>query len=311
MQRTQPEPQQSRGSGGSGRGGSGITTTAIYAARVDSRRTSAEHAGMTPSIAALHLYPLKSGAALSPASAEVEAHGLAGDRRWMIVDEQARFVTGRSLPRMVLLRATPLGSGLRLEYPGAPALELAFPEPGHARLAVRVWNDAVEAQVAEPAGDWLARRFECPLRLVYMDERALRPVRPDYGNPGDVVSFADGFPLLLIGSGSLDALNARLGRAVPMARFRPNVVVQGSDAHAEDDWRRVRIGAVTFDVVKPCTRCVFTTVDPETGTLDPDGEPLATLRQYRRTPAGVTFGQNLIPRGTGTIHVGDPVEQLL
>jgi uncharacterized protein YcbX len=96
-----------------------------------------------------------------------------------------------------------------------------------------------------------------------------------------------------------------------MARFRPNVVVEGADAHAEDGWRRVRIGAVTFDVVKPCTRCVFTTVDPETGNFDPDGEPLATLKQYRRTPAGVTFGQNLIPRGTGTIRVGDPVEQLL
>ena len=266
---------------------------------------------MTASIAALHLYPLKSGAALSPASAEVEARGLAGDRRWMIVDEQARFVTGRTLPRMVLLRATPLGSGLRLEYPGAQPIELEFPEPGDARLAVRVWNDSVEALVAGRAGDWLARCFERALRLVYMDERALRPVRPDYASPGDVVSFADGFPLLLIGTGSLDALNARLGRAVPMARFRPNVVVGGSEAHAEDGWRRVRIGAVTFDVVKPCSRCVFTTVDPETGSFDPDGEPLATLRQYRRTSAGVMFGQNLIPRATGTIRVGDPVEQLL
>jgi len=266
---------------------------------------------MAASIAALHVYPLKSGAALSPDSAEVEAHGLAGDRRWLIVDEQARFVTGRQLPRIVLLRATPRASGVRLEFPGATALELEFPEPGQARLAVRVWNDVVEAQVAERAGAWLARCFERPLRLVYMDEHALRPVRPDYGSPGDVVSFADAFPLLLIGSGSLDALNARLARAVPMARFRPNVVVGGADAHAEDGWRRVRIGAVTFDVVKPCTRCVFTTVDPETGRFDPDGEPLATLKEYRRTPAGVTFGQNLIPRGTGTIRVGDPVEQLL
>jgi uncharacterized protein YcbX len=220
-------------------------------------------------------------------------------------------VTGRTLPRIVLLRATPQASGVKLEFPGARALELEFPQPGPVRLAVRVWNDSVEAQVAEGASDWLARCFERPLRLVYMDERALRPVRPDYGGPDDVVSFADAFPLLLIGAGSLDALNARLARAVPMARFRPNVVVGGSDAHAEDGWRRVRIGAVTFDVVKPCTRCVFTTVDPQTGTFDPHGEPLATLKQYRRTPAGVTFGQNLIPRGTGRIRLGDPVEQLL
>jgi uncharacterized protein YcbX len=144
-----------------------------------------------------------------------------------------------------------------------------------------------------------------------MDEAAQRPVRADYGQPGDVVSFADAFPLLLISEASLAGLNARMAQPVPMARFRPNLVVAETAAHAEDDWRRIRIGVLEFDVVKACTRCVFTTVDPATGNFDPGGEPLATLKQYRRTAAGVTFGQNLIPRSFGQISVGDRVEVLV
>jgi len=266
---------------------------------------------MRPTLSALHVYPVKSCAPLSPDRAEVGARGLDGDRRWMLVDEQARFVTGRQVPRLVLLRATPLASGLRLEFPDAQPLELATPGADAERADVRVWNDVVPARFAAEATAWLARCLERPLRLVHMPADTLRPVRPDYGSPGDVVGFADAFPLLLIGTGSLEGLNARLARPVPMGRFRPNLVVSGGAAHAEDDWRRVRIGGLEFDVVKPCTRCVFTTVDPATGALDPDGEPLETLKRYRRTPAGVTFGQNLIPRGAGTLRVGDPVEQLL
>src|SRR5436190_2205086 len=247
---------------------------------------------MTASVGALHVYPLKSGAPLSPASAAVGARGLEDDRRWMLVDNEARFVTGRQLPRLVLLRAIPVAAGVRLEFPGAPPIELEAPDAAAERIPARIWNDTVEVAIVARAEAWLTRCLERPLRLVHMDGRVERAVRPDYGSPGDLVSFADAFPLLLIGMGSLDALNERLARPVAMARFRPNVIVRDSAAHDEDTWRRVRIGTVAFDVVKPCTRCVFTTVDPQTGTLDPDGEPLATLKQYRRTPAGVTFGQN-------------------
>ena len=266
---------------------------------------------MTATLGAIHVYPLKSGAPLSPASAEVGARGLRGDRRWMLVDEQGRFVTGRQVPQLVLLRATPLPEGLKLEYPDAPPLELGYPGPSAPRIEAHVWNDAVSAPLAEAADAWLGRHVGRGLRLVHMDDEARRAVRADYASPGDIVSFADAFPLLLIGAGSLAGLNARLQQPVAMARFRPNLVVEGSAAHAEDEWQRIRIGAVELDVVKPCTRCVFTTVEHETGRFDPDGEPLATLKQYRRTPAGVTFGQNLIPRAFGTIRVGDAVEQLL
>jgi uncharacterized protein YcbX len=131
-----------------------------------------------------------------------------------------------------------------------------------------------------------------------------------HSQTGDEVSFADAFPLLLISRAALDGLNARLAKPVSMLRFRPNLVVEGVAAHAEDGWKRIRIGEVEFDVAKACTRCVFTTVDPMRGERDPDGEPLRTLIGYRRTADGVTFGQNLIPRSAGSVRVGDAVEVL-
>lgn len=256
----------------------------------------------------IHVYPLKSCAPLDLAQAEVEPRGLAHDRRWMLVDEEGRFLTGRQLPRLVLLRALPQPDGLRLEAPGMPDLAVAFPRTDTPRRKVQVWKDGVQAlDAGELAAGWLACFLGRPARLVWMDALAVRPVSPSHGQPGDEVSFADGYPLLLISQAALDTLNARLARPVPMLRFRPNLVVDGAPPHAEDGWRRVRIGAVEFDAVKPCTRCVFTTVDPERGEFDPSGEPLATLKTYRRGPSGVSFGMNLIPRGGGILRVGDVI----
>lgn len=266
---------------------------------------------MQPHLSALYVYPLKSCAALALTSARVERRGLAGDRRWLVVDAQGMFVTGRLYARMPLIRATPLGPGLRLEAPGMPALEVAVPAADAVRRSVTIWRSSVEAQIADAAaGEWLSRYLGADLSLVHMDEAAHRSVNPEYGQPGDEVSFADGYPQLLISAAAIDALNARLGTPVEMLNFRPNLVVSGTGPHAEDDWKRIRIGAVEFDIVKPCTRCIFTTVDPQRGERSADGEPLKTLMTYRRTPKGVTFGQNLIPRGSGTVAVGDAVEVL-
>jgi len=262
--------------------------------------------GRAMHLSALHVYPIKSCAALSPMQAEVQARGLAHDRRWMIVDDAGRFITGRQAPRLVLIRAQVDGETLTLSAPDMPVLRLEA--AASARLSVIVWRDRVQARaVSEQADAWLSRLLGRPCRLVYMDEAARRPVNATYARPGDEVSFADGFPLLLISQASLDALNARLDAPVPMLRFRPNLVVAGTEPHAEDRWTRIRIGEVELDVVKPCTRCVFTTVVPEDGTVDPSGEPLRTLRSYRRSKDGVTFGQNLIARGAGTLHVGASV----
>jgi uncharacterized protein YcbX len=266
---------------------------------------------MNPTLTALYVYPVKSCAALAPPSARVEPRGLADDRRWLVVDPKGAFVTGRAHSRMPLIRATPIADGLRLEAPDMPTLDIARPDADARRRSVTVWKSTVDAPVAAgEAGAWLSRFLGTDLSLVYMDDAAHRGVNPEYGQPGDEVSFADGYPQLLISSAALDALNARLSAPVEMLRFRPNLVVAGTTPHAEDEWKRIRVGDVEFDVVKPCTRCIFTTVDPQRGERDANGEPLKTLTTYRRSPNGVTFGQNLIPRGSGTIAVGDAVEVL-
>jgi len=265
---------------------------------------------MSAHLSALHLFPLKSGAPLPVDCAIVEPRGLRHDRRWMAVDEGGRFITGREEARLTLLRAVPCDDGgLDLAAPGMSPLRLAT--PSGSRLAVTVWRSTVDALVADAAANaWLSEFLGRTARFVHMDATAVRAVNPDYSHPGDEVSFADGYPLLLISQAALDLLNGRLAQPVPMLRFRPNLVVAGTAAHAEDTWKRVRIGGIAFDVVKPCTRCVFTTVDFSRGERSTDGEPLRTLATYRRTPSGVTFGQNLIARGGGTLRVGDMVEVL-
>lgn len=265
---------------------------------------------MTLTLASIHVYPLKSCAPLPLDSARVEARGLEHDRRWMVVDANGKFLTGRQHPRLTLIRADPAGEALRLRAPGMPELRLA-PASERARLTVEIWGSRVAARVADTAADaWISTFLGAPTRFAYMDDECLRRVDPGYSQPDDIVSFADGYPLLLISQATLDLLNAKLAQPVPMLRFRPSLVIAGTAPHAEDGWKRVRIGGVEFDVAKPCIRCVFTTVDFERGAFDPSGEPLRTLLTYRRTPKGVSFGQNLIPRGVGTLRVGDAVEVL-
>lgn len=268
---------------------------------------------MSITLSGLHLYPIKSCAALSPSQAVVEPRGLAQDRRWMIVDARGRFVTGREVPRLVLIRADPGPHGLRLRAPGMPEIFVGWPPPSAPRTSVTVWKSTVEAQLSGLDVDiWVSRFLQYDARLVHMDARSFRPIAesgaPTRPHAGDEVSFADAYPLLLISQASLDGLNARLQKPVPMLRFRPNLVVDGVPEHAEDGWRRIRIAGIEFEFVKPCTRCGFTTVMPETGTLDPSGEPLRTLARYRRHEKGVIFGQNLIARGVGRLRLGDTVE---
>ncbi len=263
-------------------------------------------------VESLHIHPLKSCAALDVDCMEIGRQGPAGDRRWLLVDESARFITARSEARLVLLRAIPGRTGLRVLRPDGEAIDIGIPD-GDTRLRVRIWNDEVDAAVAAAdAHAWFSAYLDRPVRLVYMDDAARRIVDRNYGSAGDEVSFADGYPLLVISRAALEALNSRLASPVPMVRFRPNIVAEVCEPHAEDGWRRVRIGGIEFDAVKRCARCVFTTIDTGTGTRDAAGEPLATLRSYRRGPdgSGVEFGMNLIPRGTGTLRRHDPIEVL-
>lgn len=260
-------------------------------------------------VTGLTVYPIKSTAGVSLDACDVEPQGLAMDRRWMIVDEYGEFLTGREFPVLTQVRSRATTGGLAVTAPGMESLTIPVPDSTGASRPVRVWNDQCHALASAPRVDeWFTRLLAARCHLVYMDDTGQRPVDLDYARPGDRVSFADGFPLLLISEASLEDLNARLSGPMSMSRFRPNVVVAGCGPFDEDRWRSIRIGEVRLHGVKRCSRCVFTTIDPESGEEHPRGEPLRTLSSYRRTDdGGVMFGRNLIPRGTGTIRLGDVV----
>lgn len=265
-------------------------------------------------VSGLRIYPIKSIAGNFVESATVEARGLVGDRRWMLVDDEGRFITQREHGALALISAQPAGQGVdcwMVGAPGQPALPLTPAQATADTVLVRIWSDTVTARLAESGiNEWFSRYLGFSVRAVYMDAQICRPVEPEYAQADDTVSFADGYPLLLTNTASLAELNGRLSRQIDMRRFRPNVLISGAEAFAEDHWRRIVIGDIEFDVAKACSRCVLTTRDPDTGELDPNRDPLRTLSSYRRAPGGVMFGQNLIPRGVGMLSVGMPIRVL-
>lgn len=259
-------------------------------------------------LSGLNRYPVKSLRGESLASAELGSRGLQHDRHWMLVNEDGRFLTQRELPRMTLIRPRIRGQGLLLQAPGLFELEVQ-PESDE-QMQVQVWRDQCVARLMSPAADrWLSDFLGVSCRLVYLPEEQLRQVDQDYAKADDQVGFADGFPFLLISRASLDDLNRRMGLTLPMERFRPNLVVEGCEAYAEDDWKRIRIGNIEFRVVKPCSRCVIPTVNPDTGERE-GNEPLKTLMSYRKQGNNVYFGQNLIHDATGALQTGAAVEIL-
>ncbi len=287
-----------------------------------------------PSLASLHLYPVKSMYRLSPPSAAVQPWGLAGDRRWMLVGPDGTALTQRDEPSIGRFRPAPSadGTSLTLTGPDGAVHTLAVPASaaGAPEAVVSVFGTSFSAvETGKETSAWLAERLPAKLgeiRLVHLDRPATsRPIDPEYAAPGETVSMADGFPLLLTTTGSLDELNARIaadhpddpvkGAPLPMERFRPNLVVSGTAAWAEDGWRRIRVGGLEFRVVKPCGRCVVTTTDQESGERR-GPEPLRALGRHHRLGRKLVFGQNLVPvRATGaevlgTLSVGDGVEVL-
>ena len=261
-----------------------------------------------PVVSALYIYPIKSARGIRVPRAEVEARGLAGDRRWMLMDETGRFLSQRTHPRLACVDVRLTSEGLGVEAPGQRPLRIAEPGASGERLRVQIWKDTLEVRTGPPeAHAWFSRLLGADVRLVYQPADVRRPADPRYAAEGDHVSLADGYPLLLTTRASLRDLNARLAQPVPMDRFRPNVVVDGTDAFAEDGWHVVQIGPVRFRVAKPCKRCVVITVDQATGARQ-GKEPLRTLARYRTRDGGALFGQNLIPDVRGAIREGDGVE---
>jgi uncharacterized protein YcbX len=257
-------------------------------------------------------YPVKSLGGQSLNYSAVDPIGLASDRRWLVVNGHDRFLTRRELPKMAEVRVELIEGAIVLHHETHGALTVHEPAEGAETRNVTVWRDRLPARNAsEEASAFLSQALEKPVRLVWMHDILARPVAQNHGKPGDHVSFADGFPLLLTTQQSLDDLNARLASPVTMRRFRPNIVIAGALPWAEDTWRRIRIGGLSFRVVKPCSRCVIITQDPDTGVRRDANEPLATLRSFHAASSGeIMFGQNVIPDGAGTIRIGDPVEIL-
>ena len=260
----------------------------------------------------INIYPIKSTRRITLGSSEVLPRGLPWDRRWMLVDDEGRFVTARQHPLLSTVQTEVRDQTLRIAAQGRQALALPLHPDSRQVIPVSIWKDHCDAVTVGAGADaWFSDYLGLSCRLVQMTDDLVRGVNPEYGQVQDEVSFADGFPLLLLSEASLRDLNLRLEHPVSMRRFRPNLVVDGDEPYAEDGWRRIRVGAVEFEGVKNCSRCVFTTIDPDTGSKDPGKEPLKTLTTYRRrAEGGVYFGQNLIPRSAGTVHVGDEVHVL-
>lgn len=274
---------------------------------------------MSPSavVSDLACYPVKSCRAVPLESARVADRGFADDRLWMVADPDGTFRTQRTLPALARITAELDDGTLRLHHDEHESLAVAVPGGAAAgmdarRTTARIWKDECAAlDAGDEAAAWLREVLGEPLRLVRIADEAHRRLDPEWvDDPEPQTGFADGYPFLLTTRPSLADLNARLAEPVPMARFRPNIVVDGDiEAFAEDGWRRLRIGDVEFDVVKPCARCVVIATDQQSGARAK--EPLRTLASYRRADGGgVIFGQNLVHRGRGTIRLGDPVEVL-
>ncbi len=256
-------------------------------------------------------YPIKSCAGTDVSAFDIDARGPVGDRRWMLVNERGRFLTAREHPTLVTIRPVQRPGGLELSGPSLPPLSVSEPDLDADAVPVTVWKDSTTAADAgDEAAAWFSGFLGQAVRLVFQRDNDRRDISGKTGAvAGDEVSFADGYPLLLIGTASLADLNARLARPVTMTHFRPNLVVRTEEPFIEDTWTSVTVGDLTFAAAKRCARCVLTTVDPDSGEKDPAGEPLKTLRAFRfdRPARGIMFGMNLIPRKTGRIAVGAPV----
>lgn len=264
----------------------------------------------TMTLSQIFIYPIKSLGGISLDRVVVQERGLQYDRRWMLVDEQGQFLTQRTLAGMALLQVDLLARGLQVSHrsrPELPPLLVPFELPNPSRMRVRVWEDTCEAlEAGAEAREWFSQALGLRCRLVYMPEDTRRQVDLQYARPGDITSFSDAFPILLIGEASLADLNQRLRQPVPINRFRPNLVFAGGTPFEEDGWDQFSIGAHHFRAVKPCSRCVVTTIDQQTAQKGP--EPLRTLTTYRQQGNKILFGQNVLPLTAGqTLALGDTV----
>lgn len=263
----------------------------------------------------INIYPVKSLAGISLKISKIERRGLEFDRRWMLVNEDNHFLTQREFPKMALFSTAFEENFLRVFF-GGDEISIPLKTETDKFTKVKIWSSRVSAVETESSiNRWFSERLETNCKLVQMPEETRRKVNYFYAvKRDDHVSFADGYPFLLIGESSLNDLNSRLEKPVPMNRFRPNLVFSGSESFAEDGWKKIKIGETVFHVVKPCARCVMTTIEQTTGEKT-GVEPLKTLAGFRIPKRSVKkkilFGQNLIAENEGEVlRVGARIEVL-
>ena len=256
------------------------------------------------SVASLIYYPIKACRGFEVDETNVERMGLEHDRRMMVVTPEGHFLTQREHPKLALVTPSISSQKLTLSAPNSDSLTVNIQISGPT-CPVDIWRSkGVQAvDQGEEAAEWFSDWLGTSVRLVHMAAGYLRRVNEKYAvNPDDHTGFADGYPILLASEESLWDLNARLEFPIPMNRFRPNLVVKGCEPFAEDTWSRIQVDQVEMAVVKPCARCVVTTIDKE--TLERSKEPLKTLASYRRQGSGAMFGQNVIPLNMGRLRLG-------
>lgn len=261
---------------------------------------------MAPTVSGLFIYPVKSCGGISVSEASIEERGFRHDRRWMVTDDQGRFLTQREHPRLALARTAITDGVLEIHAKGMPTVGMPVEPSDGEEMAVEVWGQFVRAlRGPGPVDAWFEQLLGVPCRIVHMPERSERVMKPKDAPEGRRIAFPDAFPFLLLSEASLEDLNGRTDQTYPMNRFRPNIVVAGCGPFAEDRWKEITIGGVPFDVVRPCERCATITVDQATGIRST--EPLRTLAAYRSEGARVFFGQNILHRAQGVLRVGQEV----
>ncbi|MGB7875370.1 MAG: MOSC domain-containing protein [Anaerolineales bacterium] len=261
-------------------------------------------------VSSLIYYPIKACRGHEVDHSNVERSGLEHDRRMMVVTSEGHFLTQRDHPKLALVNPSISGERLTLSAPSVEELTVNIQKSG-STIPVNIWRSkGVQAvDQGEQAAEWFSDWLETSVRLVHIAEDYIRKVNEKYAvSADDHTAFADGYPILLASEESLADLNSRLDEPVPMNRFRPNLVVRGCEPFAEDTWSRIRIGDAEMALVKPCARCVVTTIDKE--TLEKSKEPLKTLASYRVQNGGAMFGQNVIPLNEGKLRLGMNVEIL-
>lgn len=261
-------------------------------------------------ISELYLYPIKSLGGIAVHSVVVEARGFQHDRRWMLTDEQGVFLTQRTFAEMAWLQVGFYPDGLVINHKkkDTPPLFIPFFQNTGKKIKVTIWDDICDAfLVSTEADHWFSEALNRKCHLVFMPDSTQRQIDLNYSSPGESVSFADGYPILIIGQESLNDLNTRLPLPVPIDRFRPSLVFTGGNPYAEDTWQQFAIKGSGFKGIKPCSRCVLTTIDQVTALKGL--EPLHTLTTYRKKDNKIYFGQNVIPINPGgVIRVGDLIQ---